>query len=887
MMPVAVPEMPHIFTMPVAVPDMPLNSEKIPSANKSISEYTAEPSEGASEAAPEPTSEPVVFIKRTYGDNHQQEFSKAMEFMEKVCPDVSILPIAFLKASWFRMMQHILCQIKKDNSSSDSEENSEDGKSIPSDGNEDIMSTGDRNRRVISEVAPFDPAASSSSSSQPAATDLKASSAGAKENQPGAATSTATSSIFPVIDGTDSNSDYDNMRKLTQQSCREVLNIDIIPYLHYIERKAFTQRVPYNRSMKSKDKRIMEYVLKNCNSKPSKTHSPEVGCFCNSLASILSDDVTSGYSVDTGATGAYVSTSLNTPVDLTEAEAYGISAASDSFNPLTAGKSDDRCKLLKQLFMYCLRQFIPTKYKNNATFLLASGYVQLKDRPPADITKLRQCANWFDLILHTIKSQNNKSFLVSFVPSLSEGHQAKYITGSGESRATTDRVNIFRHEGQVVKISREPRNRSNKTKRGFTGEMHDTNDHDFNQEYKFLRTSSQLKRKRNLNRGATTHDGDELSSVVMNDNNGGRTGSGYDNATSDHLTSTKIRIGYTNSDYESGMDVDETFGGFTPYSSSGADAQDVTSNSSISSVQRRGAFGNSNRIYSSVTQRSNTSFEGTPNLNPFIADSPLNTIVATNESDGITRTRSNFSSAGSIVDFPVSTEPGATVSSATLLGSNSFDVSPRTITGLSTLSYHPSHQQGQHSLDLYGNGVANGIGKKLPPHQNQLDHVNSLSNNTQTWQLAARSQYMRVPSLLINNPMQRMVVSNKIGATLKALHPPPIRDEYESFNANTVSFKNKEGSTSDSGSANDEKSSNVNIGMSENSTLSGSNISVNDSTSSYSGGSGSTSSSIYSEYSKTNSDTFIDVNDFGNDEERDKSPHLVVLSMLAGRENMM
>ena len=517
-MPVAVPDMPHTPMMPVAVPDMPLNSEKIPCANKSISEYTAEPSEGASEAASEPTSEPVVFIKRTYGDNHQQEFGKAMEFMEKACPDVSILPLEFLKASWFRMMQHILCQIKEGNSSSGSEENNEDGKSILSDRNEDIMSTGDRNRRVISEVAPS--AASSSSSSQPAATDLKASSAGAKENQPGAATSTATSSIFPVIDGTDSNSDYDNMRKLTQQSCREVLNIDIIPYLHYLERKAFTQRVPYNRNMKSKDKRIMEYVLKNCDSKPSKTHSPEVGCFCNSLASILSDDVSSGYSVDTGATGAHVSTSSNTPVDLTKAEAYGISAASDSFNPLTAGKSDDRCKLLKQLFIYCLRQFIPTKYKNNATFLLASGYVQLKDRPPAEITKLRQCANWFDLILHTIKSQNNKSFLVSFVPSLSEGHQAKYITGSGESRATTDRVNIFRHEGQVVKISREPRNRSNKTKRVFTEEMPDTDD----QEYNFLYTSSQLKRKRNLNRGATTHDGDELSSVVMNDNNGGRAG---------------------------------------------------------------------------------------------------------------------------------------------------------------------------------------------------------------------------------------------------------------------------------------------------------------------------------------------------------------------------
>ena len=78
----------------------------------------------------------------------------------------------------------------------------------------------------------------------------------------------------------------------------------------------------------------------------------------------------------------------------------------------------------------------------------------------AEQVKLHSNGNWFDLALLTIKPQNNKSFLMRVIPRMAEGYKAKYITGSGESIQTKDRVLIFRVEGDCEPIKRAPRNRS-------------------------------------------------------------------------------------------------------------------------------------------------------------------------------------------------------------------------------------------------------------------------------------------------------------------------------------------------------------------------------------------------------------------------------------------
>ena len=144
-------------------------------------------------------------------------------------------------------------------------------------------------------------------------------------------------------------------------------------------------------------------------------------------------------------------------------------------NPALTAKMNPLRLCLQKLFLYCLRKFIPLKYSRTDEF--AQAYPEFQGRSASEMTLLRFTANWFDLAMYSLKSQNSKSFLTFFVPQLSEGFAIRYITGSGESQATADRVNIFRKEGGVQKQTRAPRNRGN-TK----GRKHDANlgffDHD-------------------------------------------------------------------------------------------------------------------------------------------------------------------------------------------------------------------------------------------------------------------------------------------------------------------------------------------------------------------------------------------------------------------------
>jgi hypothetical protein len=78
-------------------------------------------------------------------------------------------------------------------------------------------------------------------------------------------------------------------------------------------------------------------------------------------------------------------------------------------------------------------------------------------RTAAEQEKLRTTANWMDLAFYTIQPKNNKTFILNLIPRIVEGRNAKYITGSGQTRATSDRVNIFRLEGNCEKIKRPPR----------------------------------------------------------------------------------------------------------------------------------------------------------------------------------------------------------------------------------------------------------------------------------------------------------------------------------------------------------------------------------------------------------------------------------------------
>jgi hypothetical protein len=120
-------------------------------------------------------------------------------------------------------------------------------------------------------------------------------------------------------------------------------------------------------------------------------------------------------------------------------------------------KDHDFRLALQALFLFLLRRRLEVKYASMESFL--ERYPDLVDRNFVERERLRQTANWMVLAFHVLQPRNNKSFILNLIPKIVEGKNARYITGSGQTRATADRVNLFRLEGDCEKIRRPPRKR--------------------------------------------------------------------------------------------------------------------------------------------------------------------------------------------------------------------------------------------------------------------------------------------------------------------------------------------------------------------------------------------------------------------------------------------
>jgi len=62
---------------------------------------------------------------------------------------------------------------------------------------------------------------------------------------------------------------------------------------------------------------------------------------------------------------------------------------------------------------------------------------------------LWQTANWMDLLFKMITARKNKGLAMQVIPKVVEGFDAKYVTGSGQTRATANRVHVFEVEGNT------------------------------------------------------------------------------------------------------------------------------------------------------------------------------------------------------------------------------------------------------------------------------------------------------------------------------------------------------------------------------------------------------------------------------------------------------
>ena len=103
------------------------------------------------------------------------------------------------------------------------------------------------------------------------------------------------------------------------------------------------------------------------------------------------------------------------------------------------------------IFFSQIRRLLPPselKYQSVALFLTAYNG-KFDDHTSDDQKLLCETANWMNEMFKYLSARKNKGLAIQMIPKLVEGWGAKYVTGSGQTKATADRVLIFETEGGV------------------------------------------------------------------------------------------------------------------------------------------------------------------------------------------------------------------------------------------------------------------------------------------------------------------------------------------------------------------------------------------------------------------------------------------------------
>lgn len=99
------------------------------------------------------------------------------------------------------------------------------------------------------------------------------------------------------------------------------------------------------------------------------------------------------------------------------------------------------------------------KYDSLETFLNAyePHFVDPMHYGEKEQISLCHMANFCSVVLKFMSAKGSKQLFMKLAPRLLEGWDVKYICGSGQSRATADRVLIYEKEGAVKPLRRAPR----------------------------------------------------------------------------------------------------------------------------------------------------------------------------------------------------------------------------------------------------------------------------------------------------------------------------------------------------------------------------------------------------------------------------------------------
>jgi hypothetical protein len=92
------------------------------------------------------------------------------------------------------------------------------------------------------------------------------------------------------------------------------------------------------------------------------------------------------------------------------------------------------------------------KYQSLESFL--EVYPEFENRPSAEQEKLFFSANWMHILFQITTAKKNKGLVMTVIPKLVEGNGVLYVTGSGQTQPTRDRVTLYEREGNVQPIKR-------------------------------------------------------------------------------------------------------------------------------------------------------------------------------------------------------------------------------------------------------------------------------------------------------------------------------------------------------------------------------------------------------------------------------------------------
>eukprot|EP01033_Poteriospumella_lacustris_P004944 gene4944-3536_t len=121
-----------------------------------------------------------------------------------------------------------------------------------------------------------------------------------------------------------------------------------------------------------------------------------------------------------------------------------------------------------------IRKYTPDenlKYPTFESFKTAYGDEFSRD-DEAEWKKLWQVANWMHILFELIPAKKNKGLSMLVAPRFVEGWHVKYVTGSGQTHYTANRVRVFETEGETKAAHRGKLKMKPKTKKGGNGTPH-------------------------------------------------------------------------------------------------------------------------------------------------------------------------------------------------------------------------------------------------------------------------------------------------------------------------------------------------------------------------------------------------------------------------------